>query len=138
MTVIQQRISLEYASTLTGDPEAHLRGYVDQQTIEDAQLLANACIQMPTFGQIGFLADVGEPHQWWEQNSPIYAELEQSAKYSQARKFSALLKITNYLIRNPLLDAVEGRIAAMELTGSGSSPEAKDLKKWFAVNQRAL
>jgi hypothetical protein len=61
MTVIQQRISLEYASTLTGDPEAHLRGYVDQQTIEDAQLLANACIQMPTFGQIGFLADVGEP-----------------------------------------------------------------------------
>ena len=128
-------ISLEYAQTLSGDPEAIKRGYITTETLMDAQRLAKEAVLMPTFGKLGYLAAIGNPHQWWAQNSKAYTELEKAPRYARAKNFSLLLKLANEICFEEKVETVISTRDALRLTNQQKSEEFIILTEWLSHNQ---
>lgn len=135
MNTTTKTITLEFAQTLSGDSEAIKRGYVSEEIIADARQLAEAVIKMETFGQMGYLACIGEPHHWWQLNCRKYRLLEQKELYSQARKFSIMLKIADYLTHNLKVEAVKSTITALRLTNQTNTEDYRLLQGWVLAHE---
>jgi hypothetical protein len=110
-----KQITLEQASKLIHDTEAIQRGYIDQQLIEDAQKLAAAAAALDTFGKSGYHGEIGDPHQWWEENSEVYKVFAESKTYQKARRFSYLLQFAEYMIADDRREIFEARWEALEV-----------------------
>jgi hypothetical protein len=110
-----KQLTLEQAARLIADSEAIQRGYIDQQLIEDAQELAAAALAMGTFGKTGYHGEIGDPHQWWEENSEVYKTFAESATYRKARRFSYLLSFAEYMIADDRREIFEDRWKALEV-----------------------
>lgn len=128
-------ISLEYAQTLSGDPEAIKRKFVTEETLTDAQELAAEAKAMPTFGKLGYLGIIGGCHSWWVKNSKVYAKLEQSPRYARAKNFAIMLELAEHICFEEKVEAVGSRIEALKLMGQTNTEEYQHLKGWFDCNQ---
>lgn len=128
-------ISLEYALTLSGDSEAIKRGYLNPGILKDAKQLAEQVVLMPTFGKLGYLAAIGNPHQWWAENCKLYAEFEADAKYARPRRFSLLLKLADTICFDEKVEAVASRVDALRVMNQSKSEEYIALANWLSRNQ---
>jgi hypothetical protein len=128
-------ISLEYAQSLIGDPQAIARKYLSEQTIVDAQELAKDAIAMPTFGQLGYLSAIGYPHQWWVENSSVYRRLEQESNYQSGARLSCLLLLAEYFAHEKRVTVVESRLEGLKLSGKTNLKEYRVLSNWLTQNQ---
>lgn len=133
-----ENISLEFAQTLCGDDQQSIkRGYISVEIIRDAQELAQAVVQMPTFGQFGYLAEIGSPHQWWASNCPTYRYLEQKDIYGYggARKFANMLLIANHIVQDEKIERVRARLEALILIQEFQSEEYRCMSAWLNTNE---
>lgn len=135
MNTAIKTITLEFAQTLSGDNEAIKRGYVSEEIIADAKELAKAVIKMETFGQMGYLSRIGEPHHWWQLNCRKYRLLEQKELYSINRKFSTMLKVADYLTHDLKVEAVKNTITALKLTNQTNAEDYKLLQDWVFAHE---
>ena len=125
---------------MTGDPQAIARGHVSAPVIYKAIALANAAIAMPTFGTMGYLSEIGNPHDWWFEGCPAYASLDQDNTIT-GRQFSSILKIANHLSLPVKIGKVECRIEAIRVMGRSGvllqdeSEELSWLLKWVKRNR---
>lgn len=136
-------ITLEQAQVIYGDPEAIQRGYITAEIVAEAENLARLCLSLPSFGVYGYLAPIGNPHQWWVENMPYYHEL--SEKYQSryfggkephsARKMSAILQIANTLILPEKVKRVRERVAEIDSLplplGDSLAAESVHLRNWL-------
>jgi hypothetical protein len=65
-------ISLSEAILMLPDPEALKRGYFDEDCLPYALALAVEIISSPFADNPEYRADVGSPHQWWEDTFLSY------------------------------------------------------------------
>jgi hypothetical protein len=128
-------ITLEYAQTLSGDTEAIKRGYVTDQVISDAQELAAEAISLPTFGKLGYLSKIGNPHQWWVDNSKVYAELVQEPRYERGKRFSIMLRIAEDISHAQKVETVISRLDSLKLMNQAETEEYILLREWLSRNQ---
>lgn len=132
--------TLEQAQEMTGDPEAIARGYVNESIVSKAVALAKAAIALEQFGRIGYLASIGNPHDWWFENCPAYAQLDQDNTIT-GRQFSLVLKIADHLVHPAKIERVECRIEAIRIMGRSGvllqdeSDELSWLLKWVKRNR---
>jgi hypothetical protein len=140
MTTTIETPTLEQAQAMTGDPQAIARGYVSANIIYKAIALANAAIAMPTFGTMGYLSEIGNPHDWWLESCPAYANLDEDESIS-GRQFSSILKIANRLALPAKINKVECRVEAIRVMGrsgvllQNESEELDWLLKWVKRNR---
>jgi len=132
--------TLEQAQAMTGDSLAVARGYVNARIIYRAVTLAQEAIAMPTFGTMGYLNEIGNPHDWWFESCPAYANLDEDETIS-GRQFWAILKIANHLSLPAKIERVECRIEAIRVMGrsgvllQNESEELNWLLKWVKRNR---
>ena len=131
-------ISLEYAQTLSGDPEAIKRKFVTAESLADAQELAAEAVSMPTFGKLGYLSLIGQPHQWWVKNSKVYARLEQGPTYDHCKRFAVMLELADHICFEEKTKIVTSRLDALKLTNQTKTEEYKYLKGWLNQNNYNL
>ena len=131
-------ISLEYAQTLSGDPEAIKRKFVTQQSLVDAQELAAEAVSMPDFGKFGHLSTIGQPHQWWVKNSKVYAKLEQEPAYDNCKRFAIMLELADHICSEEKTETVASRIDALKLMNQTKTEEYTYLKGWLNQNNYNL
>ena len=129
-----KNITLEYAQILSGDPEAIKRKFVTQQSLADAQELAAESVSMPTFGKLGYLSTIGQPHQWWVKNSKVYARLEQEPTYDQCKRFAIMLELADHICSDEKTKIVTSRLDALKLTNQTKTEEYTYLKGWLDRN----
>ena len=127
-------ISLEYAQTLSGDPEAIKRRFVTQQSLVDAQELAAEAVLMPDFGKLGYLSTIGQPHQWWVKNSKVYARLEQEPAYDNCKSFAIMLELADHICSDEKTKTVASRLDALKLMNQTKTEEYIYLKGWLDRN----
>ena len=131
-------ISLEYAQTLSGNPEAIKRKFVTAESLTDAQELAAEAVSMPTFGKLGYLGMIGQPHQWWVKNSKVYAKLEQKPIYDQCKKFAIMLELADHICSGEKTEKVTSRLDALKLMNQTKTEEYTYLKGWLNQNNYNL
>lgn len=127
-------ISLEYAQTLSGDPEAIKRKFVTAESLADAQELAAEAVSMPTFGKLGYLSTIGQPHQWWVKNSKVYARLEQGPTYDHCKRFAIMLELADHICFEEKTKIVTSRLDALKLMNQTETEEYTYLKGWLNQN----
>ena len=131
-------ISLEYAQTLSGDPEAIKRKFVTQQSLVDAQELAAEAVLMPDFGKLGHLSTIGQPHQWWVKNSKVYAKLEQEPAYNNCKRFAIMLELADHICSDEKTKTVASRLDTLKLMNQTKTEEYIYLKGWLDRNNYKL
>ena len=129
---------MEYAQTLSGDPEAIKRRFVTQQSLVDAQELAAEAVSMPDFGKFGHLSTIGQPHQWWVKNSKVYAKLEQEPAYDNCKRFAIMLELADHICSDEKTKTVASRLDALKLMNQTKTEEYTYLKGWLYRNNYKL
>ena len=127
-------ISLEYAQTLSGDPEAIKRKFVTQQSLVDAQELAAEAVLMPDFGKLEHLSTIGQPHQWWVKNSKVYKKLQQEPVYDNCKRFAIMLELADHICSDEKTKTVASRLDVLKLMNQTKTEEYTYLKGWLNQN----
>lgn len=73
---------------------------------KDAEAIANEIIQAWNAGdsdlgkhrEMGYMADIGSPDDWWESNCKAYSIA--SAKYPKAKEFAAVCSAADEILNN--------------------------------------
>jgi hypothetical protein len=110
-------VDIELAQKIIDDPQAVVRGYVNADVIKASNEIAKELINQPLFGTMGFLAEVGSPHQWWVENLSKYKEWSfyfDAGSYS-GRRWKYVCELADYAIQNDKREKLESRWTSLEL-----------------------